>query len=155
MRSRLIWNTNKTTGWEPLVIDLSPPTPGVWWICTMCSVLGQFANNVPRLNPSPCVGFYLVQRGRATESLADAQAGWNSDARGIILPSDLAAIDMGPTAGYPFAGWVHAAARIMIPGDSFLRFIASANPGTTQPGPGAGSFGTLSAQVETESSLTP
>ena len=154
MRARLLSNSARTSGWEPLVIDLSAPTPGQWWVCTFASVLGQFATNIPRLSPSPCVGFYLVQRGRSSESLADAQGGWNFDSRGVILPSMVNAIDLGPTAGYPFAGWI-APLRLVIPPDSFLRFIASSNPGTTQPGPGAGSFGTLTAQIETELSSQP
>lgn len=138
-----------TTGWEPLTGDFLGPMPGYRWHVSQCSFLGYFAVNalpVPNNSGGPAVGWFLIHDSAATETLADAVAGINLAARGLVLPMTCDQMVLGK-GGFAFNCLTRLQYPICVHPGQTLRFLANINPGAVQPGPGAGSYGLATLQA--------
>lgn len=98
----------------------------------------------------PISGLFLVQQGTPLETLAQAQEvglGFNPNARGIVIPSILQVVPL-PSGSFAFSFTAApASGPLIVPEQFTLRAIVNCAPGTATPGPGAGSFMNLTAQV--------
>lgn len=143
-----------TAGNEPLVVDLPrAPKPGEHWIMDSISASGVITVAIPPAGQllSPVAGFFLVKQNELPESLADAQAGVNMNARTIPLPV-LASIVPLPV-GWAYSVYYNGVPGKTIPAGWTIRFILSCNPGTAAPGPGALSTALLIAIISPELDL--
>jgi hypothetical protein len=140
-----------TAAWEPLQIDLLPlPRPNRHFQVWLCSASGIFTLNPlafgPLLPTAALSGLFLVTGSDPPESLADATAGFNPQSRGMKIQADWSIEAVGTV--WAFA--VTARAPFVIPTGYTVRAIVVPNPGTAQPGPGAGSVSRLQAQIVDE-----
>jgi hypothetical protein len=131
--------------WEPLTVDLPiAPQSDERWIVHRVTLHGEAAVN-PQSAQSPCSGIFLVSPGTRPESLADGQAGWSVEARGVPMPSGIVInYSFLPSSGrYAYVISLTQSNPQPIDPDTTIRAVLSCNPGSAQPGPGGGSFGIL------------
>lgn len=140
----------QTTADETLTVTLNGgPLAGEVWIIPRLTMHGVCSVN-PSTAQSPISGLFMVQFGTEVESLTDAQsvAGWNIRSRGIPLPSGVVVnvtTIPGPPVSFAYCiSLTQSTPLIVTPGQT-LRGVLSSNPGTPIPGPGAGSWGVLTA----------
>lgn len=140
-----------TAAWEPLTVTFeNTPQSGQVWVITRLTLHGVCAVNPPN-SQSPITGLFMVQSGTPEETLAEAQgaAGWNIVSRGVPLPAGVV-VGVTPIPGalgnsYAYQiSLTQSSPLILFPGQT-LRGVINCNPATAQPGPGAGSFGILTA----------
>jgi hypothetical protein len=89
---------------------------------------------------------YIVNGADPPENLADATAGFNPQSRGLRLQADWSVEPVG-------AVWVFsliARQQFVLATGFTIRAMVVPNPGTAQPGPGAGSVIRLQAQIVDE-----
>lgn len=144
-----------TVGNEPLVVDLPvAPKPGEHWILDSISASGIITAAIPPAGQllSPVSGFFLVKQNELPETLAQAAAGINLDARTIPLPT-LASIVPLAAGGWAYALYYNGVPGKTIPAGWTVRLIISCNPGVAAPGPGALSTGLLIAVISPELDL--
>ncbi|OFW99443.1 MAG: hypothetical protein A3E78_04275 [Alphaproteobacteria bacterium RIFCSPHIGHO2_12_FULL_63_12] len=147
MQLRLIAR-NVTAGWEPLNVTFdATPLPDTVWVIDRLTLHGMCAVNPPN-SAAPITGLFMIQRGATEDTLAIASGvtGWAIDARGVPLPAGVVvAYTLIPGAGYAYQISLTQSSPLKVyPGET-LRAIINCNPTTAQPGPGAGSFGILTA----------
>lgn len=155
--------TGLTAGWEALTVTIgNQPLPGREWIVSRLTMHGEAMNN-PQLAQSPISGLFLVPYGTVIETLADGQAaagsvGWNVASRGIPLPAGVvvnSTLIPLATPRYAYTLSLTQSNPIVVPAGMTLRAVLSCNPGTLQPGPGAGSWGNLTAMGFQRATRTP
>jgi hypothetical protein len=97
----------------------------------------------------PLSGLFLCPPDTPGETLAQSVAGWVPEARPILLPQGLPGGNFATigAAGppFPFAMTLAAGFKVTVPWGFFLRAIVVCAAGVAAPGPGAASFGTLTA----------
>lgn len=145
--------SGRTTGWEALTVTLgNQPLPGEEWIVSRLTLHGAVATN-PLLAQSPISGLFLVPYGAPIETLAQGDdtagsIGWNIESRGIPLPAGVVInstlIPIAPIS-YAYCISLTQSSPIIVSAGQTLRAVLSCNPGTPQPGPGANSWGVLTA----------
>lgn len=143
-----IYNRGVTVGDEALTVDLqSGPLTDERWLVHRVTLQGECAAN-PQNAQSPISGIFLVQPGTVVESLADGQAGWNVESRGMAMPAGVVVnYTFIPSTGrYAFVISLTQSSPQPIDSDTIVRAVLSCNPGTAVPGPGAGSWGMLTVQ---------
>lgn len=152
-RQTYIWTArDETVGDEALTVTL-PATPGAGerWIISRLTLHGVCAVT-PINSQSPITGLFLVPVGTIEESLADGQGtvGWNIAARGIPLPAGVVVnATFIPTSNtYAYVISLTQSSPLILTAGQTLRGVISCNPGTLTPGPGAGSWGVLTAMGE-------
>lgn len=139
----------RTTDWEALTVTLRGPVAPEYWEVSRLTLHGVTATN-PSTAQSPIAGLFLVPEGAVIESLADGQSlvGWNIESRGIPLPAGVVnnyTTVAAATVSYAYVISLTQSTPIIIRPGETLRGMVSVNPGTAQPGPGAGSWGILTA----------
>lgn len=144
----------RTAAAEPLVIDLPvAPKPGEHWVLDSIAASGFISTAVPPAGQllSPVSGFFLVPQNTPPETLAQAQAGVNLEARTIPLPVLASIVPL--VTGWSYAIYYNGVPGKTIPSGWTIRMIVSCNPGDAAPGPGALSTGLLVATVSPELDL--
>jgi hypothetical protein len=149
-RVNLFSNNVAAAGWEPLLVDLTPaPLPGEHHIVSSISAFGVFTANPIIVGAlSALSGIYIINVNEPVESLADAQAGFNPNARGHRIAGIWHVEPVG--ALWVFNYVVTLGIPLILANGYTLRFIAVPNPGTATPGPGIGSTAAISAAVANE-----
>ena len=144
----------ETTDWEALTVTL-PNTPGAngeHWVISRLTMYGVCAAS-PSATQPPITGLFLVPVGTPKESLDAGQSviGWDVVSRGIPLASAIviaATTIPGPPASFAYLLSLTVSSPLIVGAGQTLRGVVSCNPGTPQPGPGAGSWGVLVAMGE-------
>lgn len=145
-----------TVGNEPLCVDLVGPLTGTHWALSLVNASGVFlVNPLPAAGGPPVAGLHLVPDGSAPiESLSDAQAGINAQARGIPLPVDWTIVALGVGKGYAYVCQARLNQFLIVPNGWTIRFLANLNPGQVNPGPGVGSTAIVQAWGAVERDLS-
>jgi hypothetical protein len=156
--------SNISVGDEPLIVDLMlPGYAGQHWIVESLSLVAGLTTRTPALSGGfpPNSGLYLCPPNTPSETLAQAQAGINLDARPILLPMGPPGSAVGTVGAGAFAAggtWALTLAhgfKITVPYLWFLRAIVVCAQGTATPGPGINSIGRFSALAYRESDNEP
>jgi len=148
-----------TVGDEPLIVDVVPPTdPNIHYIVESVTFLATLTGKRPSTQGAPPVsGLFLCPPNTPIETLAEAQAGWNPNARGFGLPLNDPFLDSAIVGGLgaPFALQLtlDTGFKRTIPKGYFIRAIIVAQAGDVAPGPGVGSTGVLSVLMTRERDL--
>lgn len=153
-----------TTGNEPLIVDWIPPqssTVGEHWIVFNASLKANLTAKQPNTSTAfpPLTGLFLVPIGTEVETLAQSAAGWNMNARTILLPlgppgAAVATIAAGPP--YAFAlTLATVSGPLTVPYGWMLRAIVVCDAGNAAPGPGALSNGILTVFAMRERDKDP
>ena len=141
-------NKTTTVGDETLIVDYMPNIAiGQVVIATMLTFLGTLSTRQPDTRGTPPnSGLFLCPPGTPSESITQATAGINVDARPIPLPLNdpyLNVASVGPAPSYALQ-MITAPGLFVIPATWFVRAIILCNSGSATPGPGANSVGRLS-----------
>lgn len=149
--------TGATVGDEPLVIDLPQPQgalQGSHWIVEQLMLTAHLTVRQPlTAGVPPITGLFLCPPATPIETLAQAVAGWNRDARPYPLPLNgcyCCSTAIVGTGGFAMALVMNAGFKISVPSGWFLRAIVTCQAGNAAPGPGALSAGTLFALLRQE-----
>lgn len=143
---------DEAAGDEALTVTLAAtPAPGERWIISRLTLHGICAVS-PINAQSPITGLFLVPVGTEEETLSDGQSviGWNIKARGIPLPAGVVVnVTFIPSSNtYAYVLSLTQSSALVLTSGQTLRGVVSCNPGTLVPGPGAGSWGVLTAMGE-------
>jgi len=154
---------------DPFVIDYDPKVlPEDQWIIEGVSALFDVAAAPAILAPGPPIiyadswkppvsGLYLCPQGTDTETTDLARGDMNFRSRPVPIPLDpytefrsipSASAGAFTVGAIQFVG--QSGFRVTVPGGWFIRALLVLNPGVAAPndvGPGAGSFGKLTAVV--------
>jgi hypothetical protein len=129
---------------NPMIADWIPAqTQQNHWIVEQVAFVGTCVVRAPALQPVS--GLYLCPQSTPIESLADAQNGWNQNARPFPIPTDIAVANITVAGSPEFAIIMTARAgfKFTLPPGWFVRAIVVSAPGLAAPGPGLGSNGSL------------
>lgn len=145
-----------TAGDEPLIVDAIPDIDmGQFGVLFAVSFLATLTLRQPDTRGlPPNSGLYLCPPGTTVETLAQAQAGLNLDARPFIIPLedpylDVATIGAVPTYSLRMAS--QPGLKLPVPFGWFIRAIVVCQQGSATPGPGANSQGRIQALISVES----
>jgi hypothetical protein len=150
-----------TAGDEPLIVDIQlPASPGEHYIVEGASLNANLITRQPNTAGGfpPLSGIFLCPPGTPTELLTEAQAGWNMNARPVMVPlgppgANVGAIGAGPP--YAFALTMVPGFKMTVPYNWFIRAIVTCAQGTATPGPGAGSRGVFTVMAYKERDADP
>lgn len=150
----------RAAGDEPLIVDLQIPPAGpnmlkhaMIWTVTFTVTIPSTGRPPDTRGIPPNSGLYLCPPGTPIETLAEAQAGINMNAR----PIPLALNDPYLNVANVGLGWslmmVTAKGRLeVLPTGWFIRAILVCQQASATPGPGIGSEGRANAIVNLEDS---
>lgn len=150
--------TARVTDDSPLIIDIDALKQGYQGMNVSrkrikhVSFVGHLALRFPTTGGTPPItGLFLCYRTTPVETLVQAVAGWNPDARPIALPlqepyTSVAIIGAGPASALTMQ--TAPGLDLELPPDMFPRAIIVCQAGNVAPGPGAGSFGRLTIALE-------
>jgi hypothetical protein len=151
--------TTTTTGDEPLIVDLLPPGSMVGkhsllWAVTFVATLTTRAPD-SRGTP-PASGIFMCPMGTPSENITEATAGIKLAARPIMLPLTDPYLNVA-NVGVTWAVVMTMGSGFLqtLPANWFLRAILNCQQGTATPGPGALSFGRLTALTTLEIDAEP